>query len=688
MKFRDNDIGLLWNRETGDGLPQRASKAKRDPSAPRAARSVRVDDGMLKPMPDVNWFPPAMLPDLPRTGLMCVDLETKDPQLSTLGPGVRRPGNYVVGIGVGLEDGRRWYFPMRHEGGGNLDEDMVWRWAREELGQFRGELVGANLSYDLDWLAENGVHFDHVQNYNDVQLAEPLIDEWRYEFNLDALSFDYLGERKVEGKLRDAAALQGWKTEKQIKENLWRLPASYVGGYAEGDVDLPLRILPKQLEKIKAENLETVWDIERQLVPVLVAMTRRGVPVNVGRAEVVRADLVRRRDEYIAEMRRLSSPTAELMIPNSFVGALKDKGFEIPMTPKSGQPSIKKEFFDKHAGDPLVDAIANGRKLNTIINTFIDGHILGHQINGRIHCSWKQLKADDGGTIARIASADPNLANVPSRDEELGPLIRGIFEPEQGEDWQRDDMSQIEYRLAAHFGVGENAEVVRQRYRDDPKTDFHKLAAEMCGIDPEDKVARKRVKNINFAKGYGAQAPKLAFLMKCSLSEAEEFIARYDRDIPFMQESFDMARRWADKHGFVRSVLGRRSHFNLWVPRRKKWIAGQAPRPLKHEDAVKEYGTAIERYKTYAAWNRKMQLSNADAIKKAMVDAWKAGVFRPDALGAPLVTVYDEMDTSVPRTARGDEAGKEMTNCIKNAITLKVPVLVESDRGANWGECK
>lgn len=678
MRLRDNDVGLLWDRSI------RPEKAKREPGA-RAARSVRVEDGILRPMPEMSWTPPHTLPDLPRTGRLCVDVETKDPQLSELGPGVRRPGNYVIGIAIGTDDGRRWYFPMRHEGGGNLDERLVWMWAREELNAFRGTLVGANLSYDLDWLAENGVTFPLVECFDDVQVAEPLIDEWRYEFNLDALSLDYLGEGKEQGLLQQAAAIQGWKTEKQIKSNLWRLPASYVGPYAEGDVDRPLRILPLQEKKMEAEELGTVWNIERRLIPILVKMTRRGVPVNLERAHRVREDLVRRRDEYVAEMRRLSSPKAELMIPESFVAALREKNLPIPLTAKTKAPSIKKEFFEKHAGDPLVDAIANGRKLNTIINTFLDGHILGHQINGRIHCSWRQLKDDCGGTIARIASADPNLANVPSRDEEIGPLIRGIFEPEQGEKWQRDDMSQIEYRLGAHFGVGANAEKVRQQYIDDPKTDFHKLAASMCGIDPEDKVARKRVKNINFAKGYGAQAPKLAFLMKCSIDEAKDFIARYDRDIPFMQKSFDAAKNWADKHGFVRSILGRRQHFNLWVPRKKDW--DNPARPLRYEEAVQQYGHAIERYKSYAAWNRKMQSSNADIMKKAMVDGYKAGICADDALGTYLVTVYDELDVSVPPTPRGDEAGKELTRIIRDAVTLKVPILVESDRGDNWGAC-
>lgn len=674
MRLRENDLGLLWNKETGMGMPDRPTRASFKPQVP------------LPAMPASTWSAPTELPDLPRFGKLAIDLETKDPDLSDLGPGVRRPGNYVVGIAIGLGDGRRWYFPVRHEGGGNLDEGLVWRWAREELNAFRGTVLGANLSYDLDWLIENGVTFPNVEGFDDVQIAEPLIDEWRYSFSLDALAQDYLGERKVDGLLGQAAAAMGWKTERQIKGNLWRLPASYVGAYAAGDVDLPLRIMPKQLETIEKEELGRVWHVERRLIPILVHMTRRGVRVNVGEAERVREMLVRRRDDYIAEMRRLSSPKAELMIPDSFVDALKEKNLTIPLTAKTKAPSITKAFFEQNEGDPLIDAIANGRKLNTIINTFVDGHILGHQINGRIHCSWKQLKGDDGGTVARIASALPNLSNVPARDEEMGPLIRNIFEPENDADWQRDDMSQIEFRLGSHFGVGENAEVVREKYRNDPNTDFHKLAATMCRIDPEDKVARGRVKAINFAKSYGARGPKLAMLMKCSIQEAEDFIERYDRDIPFMKASFEAADKYAAKHGFVRSILGRRQHFNLWVPRKKNW--SDPAKPLRYEDAIREYGPAIERFKTYAAWNRKLQSSNADAIKKGMVDGWEAGLCAPDALGAYLVTVYDEMGTSVPRTARGREAGAELTEIIAKAVVLKVPVLVESSRAETWGKCK
>jgi DNA polymerase I-like protein with 3'-5' exonuclease and polymerase domains len=398
-----------------------------------------------------TWFPPAVFPVLPRTGELCVDVETKDVDLSELGPGVRRPGNYVVGLAVGTDDGRRWYFPMRHEGGGNLDERIVWAWAREELNAFRGTIVGAKLSYDLDWLAENGVTFPLVECFDDVQIAEPLIDEQRYEFNLDALSKDYLGERKVSALLATAANARGWKTEKQIKSNLWRLPASMVGAYAEGDVDLPLRIIKLQREKIEAEHLGQIWEVERRLVRPLVDMTRRGVRVDVPGAERTLRDMTAVRDRLLAEVRRLSSPKAELAIPASFVDALRANGHDIPKTAKTGADSIKKEWLAARLNDPLCAAIFNGRKVQTLISTFLEGNILGSNINGRIHCEWLQLKDDDGGTIARTASRNPNLANIPGRDDdradedlrEVAAMIRGLFLPEPNEDWGSADYSQI-----------------------------------------------------------------------------------------------------------------------------------------------------------------------------------------------------------------------------------------------------
>lgn len=690
----------IGRKPSASPLPRTAAKPViiHEPPAPKTGAEPAQDVSSLIITSNyesikTDWTAPAMLPDLPRTGRMAVDVETKDPQLGELGPGVRRPGNYVVGIAIGTDDGRRWYFPVRHEGGGNLDEALVWRWAREELNAFCGTIVGTNLAYDLDWLAENGVTFPFVECFDDIQIAEPLIDEWRYSFALDELAKDYLGERKVDTLLAQAAASRGWKTEKEIKSNLWRLPASFVGGYAEGDVDLPLRILPLQLAKMKAEETDGIWEVERRLVRPLIDMTRRGVRVDVPGAEIVLRDMTKLRDRFVAEMRRLSSPKAELAIPTSFVDAIKANGHIVPLTPKSKAPQIRKEWLAARLSDPLCSAIFNGRKVQTLISTFLEGNILGSNINGRIHCTWKQLKDDDGGTIARTASMNPNLANIPNRDDDradedlrdIAPLIRGLFLPEDGEDWGSADWSQIEYRLLAHFAVGLGSKEVRQTYNDDSKTDYHKLCAELAGIPPEDTKRRKYVKGLNFGKSYGARANKISMMLGCSKDDAQAFMDLYDEKLPFNKATFDACQKYADKHGFVRSILKRRQHFTLWEPRKKDW--DNPATPLRYEDAVREYGPAIMRYKTYKAMNAKMQSSNADIIKAAMVEGAKRGLCAPDALGPYLLTIYDELNSSIPRTDRGREAWRELHEDVMiNTVKLNVPILVVAKTGETWGK--
>lgn len=639
--------------------------------------------------PERRWSAPTELPSLRGARRIAVDVETCDPTLSELGPGVRR-GGYIAGIAVGVEGGGRWYLPIRHQGPGNLSERAVLNWARAELNAFDGELVGANLIYDLDYLAENGITFPNVRRFLDVQIAEPLLNEHRLSYSLDSLAEDYLGEGKVEAELREASLAYGFgKTNKEIKQNLWRLPAAYVGPYGEGDADLPLRIMRLQEERLARENLIDLFEVESGLIPLLLAMRRRGVPVNIDKAEQIRMRLVRVRDEALARVRRIAGPAAELMAPESFAKALIERGLNVPLTPKTRKPSITKGWLAENTGDELVDAVLAGRRVDYIINTFIDGHVFTHAIRGRIHCEFNQLKSDDGGTIARFSSSNPNLQNIPARDEEIGPLVRGMFEAEPEEEWARLDESQIEYRFLVHYARGPGAAEARKQYNDDPKTDFHKMCANMLGADPEDKIKRKRVKNTNFCKVYGGGVPKLAATFGCSVEEADRFSREYDIKLPFVQKTFEAAMSTASRTGVVRTVLGRVQRFHMWEPLKTRFEDGHRIRetPLPKEQAIEQWGeTNVKRAWTYAALNRVLQGSAADLMKKAMVLTWQSGAC--DVLGAPLITVHDELDLSVPRNPVAEEALAEVKRCMEEAIRLRVPVIAELERGANWGECK
>lgn len=651
-------------------------------------------------LPDSRW----VAPELPsfksaRPPRLAIDLESKDKDLQTLGPGWRRDAK-IIGLALGTDDGNRWYLPTGHEGGGNLDEGIVQDWARDELNAYEGDIVGANLGYDLDGLANWGVTFPKVKVFHDVQVVEPLLDEWRFKYNLDALSLDYLGVGKDEALLNDGAAAFGFP-KGEVKSNLWRLPANLVGPYAEGDVDRPLRILDLQLPRITAEDLDEIYTVERKLIPILVAMRRRGVRINEKKVEIARRHFIAEREKWLTIVRDFCGPTAELLEPASLANGLKERGINVPDTPKSGVPSVTRIFLERHQHDPLARAILNGRKFNTLINTFLDSQIMGHAVRGRVHPTFKQGKDDDGGSLARFAGSHPNLQFIPAReadwqeDQNIAPMVRGVFEPEEGEDWLRADASQIEYRFLTNFAVGKGAEEARERYRTDPKTDFHKLAATMLHVDPEDKIKRKRVKNTNFAAVYGAQVPKLADTFGCTIPEAEEFFAEYRANLPFVMDTFDAAAKWAKKRGYVVTILNRRMRFPFFGPvNYKRKIPSKLFR--SREEAYEYYVRdknlyrgksvrAVERVDTYTALNKKDQGSSADHMKKSMVDIYEAGLF--DVTGPFLVTVHDETGSSIPRTKAGREAVKETVYLMENSIKMKVPILVDHSLGADWGSC-
>lgn len=653
-------------------------------------------------MPSSDWTPPPDLPQLKSRGIkrLAVDVETKDPELKAKGPGVRR-GAKIIGMSIAVEGGPKFYLPTGHASG-NLDHRVVMEWAREELNDLSCEVVGASLGYDLDFLAEEGVTFPRATAFHDVLVGEALLDENKVgEYNLEAVAREHLKEGKEESLLAEAGKAMGFGTMSQVKSNLWRLPASLVGPYGEADADLPLRILPLQMKKLEAEDLLPVYTIERKLLPLLVRMRRRGVPVSEVRAIALRAKLVEMRDRYLAEIKRIAGPKAELMEAASLVHALEERGIHVPRTKETDQPSITKPMLEKHQADPLVRLILNGRKVNTLINTFVDGQILGHMIKGRVHPVWNQIKGDESGTVGRLSGSTPNMQFIPARDapwqdEMLSLLVRSVFMPEDGEEWQRDDYSQIEYRFLAHYAVGSGAEEARERYRRDPKTNFHDLCAEFIGADVSDKNTYRKIKVTNFCKVYGGTAPKVAETFGCSVEEAEEFIEKYDAELPFVKASYDAAAKWAGRRGYVTTILNRRQRFPFWGP---GWYREEFPAKLfrSREDAVKYFITdktkyrerevrTIERVGTFTALCRKLQVSNADLMKKAMVDGDEAGLTAADALGPFLITVHDELGSSVPRTPRGDEAGKELTRVMRDAVTLKVPIYVDSGRGADWME--
>ena len=649
---RHDNIGFFWEDV------QRESK-----------KGVSQISRPLAPIPDTGWLPPTNFPDLSSARRIAIDLETRDDDLLVSGPGVRR-GGYIVGVAVGTDDGFRGYYPIAHEVGKeyNFAPDAVFSWLRTELGRSHQAKVGANLLYDLDYLAEAGVSV--AGRLLDVQIAEPLIDENRLSYSLEALSRHYLGESKVDEELYRWAALSygGDASRRQQGGNIWRCPAQLVGPYAEGDVDLPLRILEKQELVLGQQGLEQVFDVETRLIPLLLAMRRRGVRVDLDRAQHTYEELDRRVAAITREIGGM-----DIYSRDDLVRYCDKHRIEFPRT-EAGNPSFTSAWLEA-SPSPELQKIVLARKFTKIRDTFIKGYILDKHIDGRLHCEFNQLRSDSSGAVSgRFSSSNPNLQNIPSRDPELGPLMRSMFIADnEDEDWVRFDQSQIEFRLLCHYGMGRGAEEVRQQFRDDPKVDFHTMTAEMCGID------RKPAKNINFGLVYGMSDKTMAANLGRPLEDVAPIFQAYHARLPFVRETYNKLQSAASSRGYVRTLLGRRRRFEQYES--KSWGDQRLFASLDEAEAAVGVGRA-RRSGTQKALNSLLQGGAADQIKQAMVDIWESGICAE--VGVPELTVHDELDFSMPKGAR--HLHTEIARMMQDAIPLRLPVITDFGYGRNWSD--
>jgi DNA polymerase I-like protein with 3'-5' exonuclease and polymerase domains len=653
---RYDAIGLFW-----EDRPVVKEKTKENPARSAPVRTI-------PPIPDTGWSPPESFPRLDSAEVVALDLETCDPDIREKGPGAFRDG-FIAGIAIGVPTGERWYFPIGHERGFNFERESVLAWARHELGRRGQPKIGANLLYDLEFLAAAGVKVEGP--FWDVQVAEPLLDENARYYNLDRLAQKYLGEHKVDSLLYSwlAQAFGGEPTRNQQAGRIWRAPAELVGPYAQGDVDLPLRIFAQQRELLAQQSLMPLFDIESALIPMLLAMRIRGVPVDIPRAQTIYDALTDR-----LQRAQDTHGGIDVYSADDVAKYCDRRAIVYPRTAK-GNPSFVQSWLDHHA-DPVIRAVNEERKARKARDTFVKGYLLDLHRHGRIHCQFNQLKSDDYGTVSgRFSSSNPNLQNIPTRDEEIGPLIRSLFIPEEGEDWASLDWSQIEFRFLCHYGRGRGADRAREQYASDPTIDFHRMVAEMTG------VARRYAKNINFGLVYGMGEELMASQLGKTRAEVQPIFDEYHQRLPFVRHTYNEVSRVATNRGYIMTLLGRRRRFDLFAPR-----SSREEGALPYDQAVEKWGQAVRRAFTHKALNALLQGSAADAMKKAMVDIWNSGVC--DVLGAPLLTVHDELDWSKPRTAEADQAINEVKRIMESCVSLRVPVVADMKIGSDWSKCK
>ena len=622
---------------------------------------MKRDSKTLSMFPRISeWLPPQSFPNLSEAKEIAIDLETCDPNMESLGPGWPRNDGFIVGYAIAV-DGWAGYFPVAHGGGGNLDKRVVERWVADVL-RTPADKIMHNAAYDLGWLRATG--FEVNGTIYDTMLAAPLLDENRFAYSLNSLGFDYLKEIKSEQGLKESASDFGVHPKKE----LWKLPAMHVGDYAEQDAALTLKLWHHFKALLAREEVESIFNLETEVLPVLVDITLKGINFDRAKCEMHMRDMRAKEKEILQYLKSQAGMQVDIWAAQSIAAAFDRLGVQYPKT-AAGAPSFTKSFLDTH-DHPMAKMILEARELNKTHGTFLEPYLKHSAKDGRVHTHFNQMRNEDGGTVTgRLSAASPNLQQVPARHEIIGPMVRGLFLPEDGDLWAANDFSSQEPRLLVHYAtlLGlPGAEKMAQAYRDNPDTDFHQMVADMAGIK------RKAAKTIGLGLMYGMGKAKLAQQLDLPIDEASDLIGTFHSKVPFLKGTVDAVMKRIEhpsSGGSIRTLLGRKCRFPLWEP--MEWGVNKA---LPHEQAVIAYGSRVKRAGTYKGLNRLIQGSAADQTKAGMVALHKAGFNL-------LLQVHDEVALSV----RNKEEAREAANLMALAVNLEVPSRVDVETGPSWG---
>lgn len=635
--------------------------------------------------PESGWKVPTEFPDLSRAKMIGFDVEAKDPNLMTQGPGFIRGDARPIGISLATEYGFKIYLPFGHAMGEQLPQEKVVSYVKEQLKRPDQIKVGANCMYDLEALAYLGVEVKGP--IADIQVAEPLLDEERDGgYSLEALTQSYLGYGKSESGLREAAAAYSVDP----KSGMYLLDPKHVGEYAEDDAYFPIEILLRQLPLLEKEGLMDVWKLESDLLPVLFKMRARGIKVDLDKAEQVSIEMRAEEDIVLGRIWEQTGFKVDPWSSKSLAVFLNQMGlgFYVQFTKPTkqypqGQPSFTNEWFQKMGDEhPVFGWLRDFRVMSKIRRDYVDGLILNNHVRGRLHPQWHQLRQDDedrvnGTRTGRIASSKPNLTQIPTRDPKWGPKIRGIFVADEGGKYCKNDFSSQEPRITLHFaylkGYAGAAEA-RQRYLDDLYTDYHQMTADLIETRTGKKVLRRNAKDINLGATYGMGFYKLADKLGLKEDEARALLKVYHEGVPYVGKLSNRCIEVVQAQGFIRTVLGRKRRFNRWEP--IDWEKKRASWPVhSYEEAVERWGEAVERSDAHKALNAMVQGSAADQTKRAIINLDSIGL-------TPQIQVYDELG----QTIWDPEDAWRIKEVMEHSIEFTVPHLADPAVGTSWGD--
>ena len=637
-------------------------------------------------LPQTEWVQPKEYPDLRQADEIAIDLETRDPNLKKLGSGSVIGAGEVVGIAVAV-DGWSGYFPIAHGSGPNMDRKRTLEWFQDTL-ECPATKIFHNAMYDVCWIRSMGLAINGL--IVDTMIACSLIDENRFSYTLNTLSWHFLNKGKNETALNRAAKERGLDP----KADMWRMPAMEVGAYAEKDAELTLELWHKVSDELINQDLQKVFELETDLFPCLVEMRERGVRVDIEKANLLKQELTSKEQNLLLKVKSETGLEPQIWAARSIAQVFDKLNLKYDRTEKTQEPSFTKNFLSNHK-NPVVQMIAEARKINKINTTFIDT-ILKHEHLGRIHAEINQIRSDDGGTVTgRFSYANPNLQQIPARDPSLGPMIRSLFIPEENCKWGCFDYSQQEPRLVAHYALKfklPSVNTIADSYESDNSTDFHQIVADMA------QIPRTQAKTINLGLFYGMGKAKLQAELGVSKEMANELFDKYHTKVPFVKQLMNKVMSAAQNKGEIKTLLKRRCRFPRWEPilRGSDWGKYVPAEDYDRMLELQEMGPTIldedgkdtkqknywhknpsRRAMTYKALNKLIQGSAADMTKKAMLELYKEGIIAH-------IQIHDELDVSVESKEHADKIKQIM----EDAVRLEIPNKVDYEEGDSWGSIK
>ena len=560
----------------------------------------------------------------------------------------------LVGLSFATEEGVAAYVPVAHDyldAPQQLDRDWVLEQLKPILEDDAQAKVGQNLKYDMSVLARYGIEMKGIKH--DTMLASYVFNSVGGKHDMDSLALRFLQHSCISFE-----QIAG-KGKKQLTFN--QIELGEASPYAAEDADVTLRLHNRLMENIEQdEKLKAIYEeIEVPLIPVMSRIERTGVFVDDMLLGAQSQEIAVRLDELEQKAYEIAEQEFNMNSPKQLQAILFEKmGLPVIKKTPSGSPSTNEEVLQELALDyPLPKLIIEYRGLAKLKSTYTDK--LPKMINaetGRVHTSYHQAVTATG----RLSSTDPNLQNIPIRNEE-GRRIRQAFVAQHGWKILAVDYSQIELRIMAHLS-GDKAllEAFQQG------KDIHAAtAAEIIGVNIEDVTSeqRRRAKAVNFGLIYGMSAFGLAKQLGIPRGEAQHYMDTYFERYPGVMQYMEDTRSAASEQGFVETIYGRRLH----LPE------------IQSRNGMRR--KAAER----AAINAPMQGTAADIIKKAMllVDEWIQA--EGDGRVKLLMQVHDELVFEVEESSLAEIESK-VRELMESAADLDVPLVAEAGHGDNWDQ--